>query len=346
VRVSSERIERGLLFAVALVALATLIDSASFFFEPDKLGNDFKVFWNAVRTDTPYAPVKWPFAYPPTTLLWLQPLALLPLWVAFAFWIALSSLAYAVALEKEVGDKWPLAFFLFPTAFSLLTGQMSMLIASMVFTAFRVQATGLILGLAFTIKPQLVFLAPLAFLVLRDWRNLAWFFATVWFVTIVSLNWLGGALWVEWVQSFGHFAHRAEAMGILGGAASPAGLASWLKLNPLPFLLGGIVVGMGTLALGIKDSEHKGALLGLCCILASPYALIYDLVIILPLVLADLTRPSWKTLPAFMAVTVKFQVVGAIGAALGVISKKAIQANHGSIDKGIGGRKNINLGDC
>src|SRR5580704_6051202 len=72
---------------------------------------DFYVFWTAARHwQTPYDPQivaqllaglhlkgVWPFAYPPTLLLFVWPFAQLPLGLAYPLWVGLESAAFVFA---------------------------------------------------------------------------------------------------------------------------------------------------------------------------------------------------------------------------------------------------------
>jgi hypothetical protein len=299
-----------LVIAVSLYCSMQLVRSGG-------LATDFKVFWTSVRSGAPYAPNDWPFGYPPTMLLWLQPLRLIPLWPAFMLW-GLASLAAFVA---SLRSNRLLALAAFPTAFVALTGQSSLFVAALLFTAFRSRATGILLGLAFTIKPQLVFLAPLALMMVRNWHQLGMMVLTVLLLGLASGVIFGPTIWLDWLNSIPHFQKRVAEIGVLGGAASPSGWATWMGWNPLPFLLGGFAIGLMALICSFENAEEKGALVGLCCVVASPYALIYDLVVILPIALSHLRRIEWRTIPAMFAMTVQWQVLGVVGLVLGLIRR-------------------------
>lgn len=279
---------------------------------------DFKVLWGAVNSPIPYAPADWPFAYPPTMLLWLQPLRLAPLWPAFIAWSLLGAGLYVAAVRPLVGKWWPYALLAYPGAFCLCTGQVSLFVAALIFLAFQTRHRGLLLGLAFTIKPQLVFLAPLVL----DRNQLAWFAGTVLALCLAATAVFGIHIWHDWFASFGHFAERAQSIGVLRAAASPAALASYYDVSPIPFLLAGLALGTFTLL----RSEPSGPLLAACCIVSSPYALTYDLVAVMPLAIPHLISLTWWTLPAAMAATSLWETIGVVGLAareLGIRDRKA-----------------------
>ena len=321
---------RSAMYLVAGLALAFSLVTAWGFVVSAQLATDFNVFWTMVRMPDPYAPTVWPFAYPPTTLIWLQPLKLLGSTVAFLIWGLISASLYVVAIRPSLGKQWPLALLAFPCVFALLTGQTTLIVAAMLFYAFRSNCAGIILGLAFTIKPQLVFLAPLSLFLLRDWRQIFWMAGTVALACGLATFLFGPQIWLDWVGSLGHLHRRAVEMHILRGAASPAAIAESYGFNPLPALFVGIVLGVSTLLFSFKQSEEKGALLALCCILSSPYALLYDLAAVMPLAVPHLLRMNWRTVPALMVVSVPFQLAGVVGLAIGSItfSRKGSQPTH------------------
>src|SRR5205809_333452 len=54
---------------------------------------DFSVYWRTANgpAHLAYAPrSSLPFPYPPTMMIWIRPLALFPMWVAFSIWLLVS----------------------------------------------------------------------------------------------------------------------------------------------------------------------------------------------------------------------------------------------------------------
>ena len=88
------------------------------------------------------------------------------------------------------------------------------------------------------------------------------------------------------------------------------------------FLLAGLLLGIATLARAFPASDEKGALLALCCILASPYALSYDLVAVMPLAVPYFTQIERRTIPAVLTVTFVMQLLGVLGLAVAALCGK------------------------
>lgn len=273
-------------------------------------GNDFRVIWQAANSAEPYAASDWPFPYPPTALFLVQPLRLIALEPAFVLWASASAAAYAWA------TRIPWLLVLFPATFALVTGQISLFVAAILISAFQSGWTGILLGLAFCLKPQLAYLAPLALMMIKAHREIAIMALTIVTISLAATIAFGVGIWLDWVRAGPHFIQRAEEIGVLRAAASPAGVAHYFGINPIPFALAGLALGCALIVREFCSSAAKGPLLALCCILASPYALSYDLVAILPLTAPHLVRQDIRTLPAVLSVTYAFQVIGLIALAV------------------------------
>ena len=58
------------------------------------LGNDFSIFWRTAHDPVSAAYFhRWenPFPYPPTTIVWLQPLTLVSPWFGYALWVIIGT---------------------------------------------------------------------------------------------------------------------------------------------------------------------------------------------------------------------------------------------------------------
>jgi hypothetical protein len=92
--------------------------------------------------------------------------------------------------------------------------------------------------------------------------------------------------------------------GVIKIGVTPASVAERHGLPPLPFLLLGTTFGAGITYL-CRDGEplEKAAAIGIGSLLASPYALAYDLTIIMPLLAARALQgkilPAWGMVSSF-----------------------------------------------
>ena len=258
------------------------------------IGNDFTVYWrtaNGPLSEAYSDAFEYPFPYAPPMLLWIQPLSLLPGPLAFLIWTVLSATALAVACRKYL--PWQaaaLVIFSPPLINGLATGQVSAMIAAAMLWACGTDKR-LLAGVAFgaiaTVKPQLVALAPLFFILTRDWRAFIGAGASFVAVLLLTLLAFGPAVWADWFDGLGYFHAVLIEKKIIGSAPTLAGQAEWWGLPPLPFLL----LGMGIGSWLVFACRRMGPL-GVCAaiaagsLLSSPYALTYDLAPIIPFLAA------------------------------------------------------------
>ncbi|CAJ0808977.1 glycosyltransferase family 87 protein [Ralstonia flaminis] len=158
-----------------------------------------------------------PWLYPPTFLLLVLPLSLLPLWPSYLLFMLATGLFYVKAtlglLGRQVDSRqhaW-MSIVGSPAVFvTVLMGQNSMLTAGLAATAVawldkRPVLAGVAIGLL-AIKPQLALLFPVVLLVTRAWKTLASAAVTAVVFTAVSIAVCG---W-DTVPAFFHNAHWAE----------------------------------------------------------------------------------------------------------------------------------------
>ena len=251
---------------------------------------DFSVYWRTANEPVAeaYRPrSSLPFPYPPTMLVWIKPLAVLPMWVAFALWVG-ASIAAIVAICRNFlsGPAIGLLLISPPLVNGLSTGQVSAALTALLIwacmTPHRLLA-GLAFGVIASVKPQLVVMAPLLLLLRRDWPAVAG--AAVAFLAVVASTVLlfGPGIWLEWLQSMENFRAVLVKDNVLGVAITPAAAASHLRLPPLPFLVAGAAAGLWLIVRcrNVGPLETATAIAA-ASLLAAPYALTYDLAAIAP----------------------------------------------------------------
>ena len=118
-------------------------------------------------------------AYPPTFLLVLTPLALLPYAISFLFWQTLTLLGSITTVHNIVGRLPAIALMLASpfTAWNFLAGQngfftTALLGASLLFLERSPVLAGVFMG-CLTYKPQFGILLPIALAASREWRAFA-----------------------------------------------------------------------------------------------------------------------------------------------------------------------------
>ena len=296
---------RGLILSNPAVSIMVLMSAASIaglfaiFWARHAFANDFGVYWSISQTPTAavYAPrLHNPFAYPPTMLLWVQPLAWLPKWPAFFLWVGASIAALIVATRKFLTPGGITLLLLCPPAFHCFsTGQVSAALAAILIAAFRSERkelTGLLLAIIASVKPQYVLLAPLYLMISREWRILFWAGLALMVIVGLTTGIFGGSIWSAWVRSFPNFHEVLIRDGVLNVAVTPAGVAENLGTPAIVAEICGAVIGILIILFARPSGPlEQAAILSSASILAAPYALVYDLMPMAPfLAMAILNR--------------------------------------------------------
>lgn len=237
--------------------------------------------------------------YPPVFLLMVLPLALLPYQGSLLIWLLATYLAYLFAIRQIAPNRdvlWLAAVF--PAVFiNLGHGQNGFLAAALMGGALllldrRPISAGILIGLL-AFKPHLGILIPLALLVGGRWRALLSATATTFLVAGASYVAFGYDTWVGFVENIP-----------VAGDIMAQGMVSWHKLQSVfaaTRLLGGGVAlayalqGLVAIIAGIAvvwtwtkpiGMPLKGAALVTGTLLATPFLLDYDLMLLaLPLAL-------------------------------------------------------------
>lgn len=298
----SEFVERALRRAappVAILCCAALMAAVFLdYVTVHKFGNDFGVYWRTANQPVEQAYLwqgRFPFPYAPTMLLWIQPLALIPKWPAYFMFIAISLTALVLAVRPYL-PKMALALCLLspPFARGAFTGQVSAVLAALMLWACGTPnrlAAGMVFGLIASIKPQLVVMAPLMFVLNRDWRAFNAAAATLCATVFLSVVLFGPERWPEWLASMGHFHDAVVNTGVVEVGITPAVAAARFGLPPMPFMLFGTLAGAVTVYLCRNmPTLEKTAAIALGSLMAAPYALAYDLITVAPFLALSITR--------------------------------------------------------
>ncbi|WBO21939.1 glycosyltransferase family 87 protein [Sphingomonas abietis] len=264
------------------------------------VANDFGVFFEAAHD--PLAMVYQikpsnPFVYPPMTLVWLKPLALLGWTPALILWVTLSLGGMAWATYRLTDTRIALLVLASPVmATTLAVGQFGAIVGAMILWAVRCQGwrQGVLLGLAATIKPQILLAAPIVLLFRADWRALLGAALSMLAMVMLELVTLGPKLWIAWRAAITAFPQGETRIKALAGSVSPAGIAQFHHLPALPFLLAGTVLALLWLRKRARAAGpvELAALIVSASMLMSPYMLVYDLTAMAPFVAVQLIGPS------------------------------------------------------
>jgi alpha-1,2-mannosyltransferase len=261
----------------------------------------FTHFQNAVHSDRYMgAPGYRPFFYPPIWLLMLLPLCALGVTKAYgAFMCATAALATAL-VGRHDWRGW-LAILVSPAAvWVIVAGQNTFLSVALLYGGFRLlkcspASAGVLLGLL-AYKPQLWVLVPIALLAARQWRALAWMAGTVAAMSLASLAVFGPEVWDAFLvsaregstgrgpaQMFDTFRNQiVTAFAAARIVGLPASVADTVQL--VGAILAATVVWVAFRRYG--PSQARTALLAAATFLVGPYTMNYDLLLLMPAVVA------------------------------------------------------------
>jgi hypothetical protein len=288
---------------------------------PPRVGADFSVFWtasylmlhgspaqaydfsafsrlSAARFDTLRHGAFAPWLYPPTYLLLVTPLALLPFALAYPLFVALGVGVLGCAAWRVAGlgavagaaRAGALALLAAPCVFVTATlGQNAFLTASCAALAVywaerRPLWAGLCIGLL-SVKPQMALLFPFVLIAARAWRTLAW-------AALASAAFVALSVLVCGAESLRLFVASA---GLARSIVLEHGVVFWL-VSPTPFAalrLAGVPLnaayaahaGVAAIAIGAAcvawagthDVRVRAAVLTVATLIANPYVWHYEL---------------------------------------------------------------------
>lgn len=224
-----------------------------------------------------------PFAYPPPFLLFLLPFGLLPFGVAFAAWIAITAVLYAVAARSAGESRF--SFAQGAAAANLIIGQNGFLTAAifirgMDLIARRPLLAGATLGLL-AIKPQLAILLPVALIAGREWRAILGGLLSSCALAAIGLLLFG-------VDAYrGFFAMLPQVPQWLsngrlpwGELASPFALLRFFEVPQGPALIVHAIIALSAAALTARawalKLEQRVPILAAATLLITPYLFTYD----------------------------------------------------------------------
>lgn len=238
-----------------------------------------------------------PWFYPPTFLLMVLPLSLLPYQISLSVWLLITILGFIIVIYRIAPKSRTIWLTLaFPaTIINTCYVQNGFLSAALFGGGLALLdrypfVAGLLFGLL-TYKPHLTALIPVALIAGRQWRPLLGSITSLGFMILVSVLVLGGETWVAFWENL-----PFTASLILGGGAQGY-INNWQQIvtayaiarlagsGPLIalFLQGTVMV----IALGIviwvwvrgASLPVRASVLTLCALLFTPYARPYDLTI-------------------------------------------------------------------
>ena len=278
----------------------------------------------------------YPFAYPPSFLLVIWPLALLGRNASYVIWV-LSTLACYLAVVGH--GPWRrtivLLVLLAPaTALTVSAGQNGFLTAALMIGGCRLLdrrpvVAGILFGLL-SCKPQLGVLIPVALLAARQWRAIAAAAATVLASVVASAAAFGWTMWAHWISALvGLFHLVGKQTQLYHDMPTIAANLHGLGVAPGDVQAAQAVTGMlAATAVFLcwrrgSTSRLAAAALQAGTFLATPYAFFYDLPLVTNAVL-ELVMERLEAREAF-SITEILVVIGT------VLLPIAMAATHGPI---------------
>lgn len=277
------------------------------------VGYDFIAFWSAARLALdghPEAVFDWdtiaamhkvavpglsgmlfPWHYPPTSLLAVLPLGLLPYPAALAGFLAATAGLWFVLVRRLDPDPrvWLVVLAMPAGLFNLLDGQNAFLTAALAGFALllldrRPWLAGLLIGLL-AIKPHLALLFPVALVAAGRWRTIAAAALTVAVLTAASLAAFGWDTWAAFLHYLPTMRSIADNGWVPWGLIPspyifalslglPAAIASALQAAAL---FGAAAAVWRVWRMPAAPFEAKAAVLLAGSMLVSPYFFSYDL---------------------------------------------------------------------
>jgi hypothetical protein len=291
-------------YGLLVITIGAALIAFKFIQMPGK-APDFTVFWAAANHafgpvyDSDFIsplqngpPGPRPFANPPTFLLLILPIGLLPFKFAYVAWVSATLAAYFATGLKLTKLAW-LAIFSPTLIFVALIGQTTLLAGSMAVLGLSLvrqksAVAGIALGIAACIKPQLVVLAPLALLLLSDLRAIFAACLTALTLALVTTMVFGIGIWTDWFQSLAGF------QSIIGDLA----IGQLSLPRQLPILICGSVIAVALMVLAVRNGDRPRLIIATIAgsLLLAPYAAHYESVVLLLPALA-LLRLDWRILP-------------------------------------------------
>jgi hypothetical protein len=229
-----------------------------------------------------------PFPYPPPFLIFVAPFALAKYPFAYVLWVAATALFYVYAARKFVRAIYAVACP--PVLVNLLIGQSGVLIAGLFLLGINLIGTapltaGAVLGLLI-VKPQMALMLPVAMLAGRHWRAIAGAIASSLTILLVALLLFGTSVYEGFLRMLPNYAqYMQDNRWDWIELASPFAFLRYLGIGESAALaVHGVIA---VLAAGLtwiawsRRWDEKVPILAAATLLASPYFLTYDAVLLI-----------------------------------------------------------------
>lgn len=236
-----------------------------------------------------------PFLYPPIWLLMLLPFGLLPVYAACSVFMVATAAASAFESRRDFWS-W-LAVATSPAAaWVVLSGQNTFLYLALMYGGLRLLekspvAGGLLLGFI-VYKPQIFLLLPLALFASRQWKALGWMIGTALSLLFISVMVFGLDFWIAYIDMTRQLS-EPHMIDVWAGRRSNINVSPFVaaRILGLPDGAAGAVqfaaAALGAAGVWLAFRHHspgaaRTSVLMAVTLLVSPYAVNYDLMLLLP----------------------------------------------------------------
>lgn len=235
-----------------------------------------------------------PFIYPPSALLLVAPVALLPFWVSLGV-VAASSLAWLGWTSNRAGaDPW-LVLLAPPVVIAAIVGQTTLLVIGLVVLGCSMlerqeRKAGALFAAAALIKPTLLVLVPIGLIAGRHWRALGTALLAGIAGIVASMLLFGFQAWLDWFQAIPKFQQMfADYPPLVRNAVSPFATAARLGVQSQAIIVAGAVIAALFAWLAFRrpgSPATRSAIVMGGALLLTPYAMNYELAVFAPALLS------------------------------------------------------------
>jgi len=272
---------------------------------------DYRTFFRASRLSDAllYHGPDYTFVYPPTAIAPLRLLTFTHFWTGYVILGLVSALVFFLATRRLGGSKGALLSLLsLPALQGLIWGQVPMLLTAALLAALALgndYTKGLVIGLLVALKPQLFVMAFPIFLVRGETRTAVSIVAGAALSIAVSFLLVGSQPWWDWWAAIHHFEAFLIRSNAELGMISPGGIALWAGLPIPPFIVAGLGIAAWLVwqARDEPDPLMLAAIIGGASIMASPYAMKHDAIVLMPAAALCMLR---SRIPSAIAAAVSY----------------------------------------
>jgi hypothetical protein len=320
----------GAVLRVSVIVLALVMTAAMLaptlakFISMQMFGSDYFVIAKAMGTLTEisYWPSDPPFAYPPTTKLFLWPLAFFQTTLGYILFTATTAGAFLYLCRNHLSRlELALIPLSFPFINAALIGQPTFLVVALLLLGLTMKDrrwAGLVLAVAGAVKFQLVLFVPLYLIATRDWQALRYGALASLAILMASVSLYGDQSWLMWPGAVGNYAEVIANGEVIRWVITPIGMAIREGLPVWPIAIPCILAAVALPFLKYDDPIEALFGLSLAALLVIPLGCPDNMLGLVPLLARRIARGSIPETVAYslyfpgLAVLASFAPIGSI----------------------------------